>query len=184
MPDGFETGMTGTGKATEWSLRTVDRNRVLAHVGFWDENPDGVLPVCWVHGSAARDLTLKVRLFPVVPPAGIPDAHHDGAGIVVRFRDPDNYYLLRAVPRESPVRLYTVVKGKRTALAGKTLDVAIGAWHDLALKARANVFTASFDGKELFRHTDDTFGKAGAFGLWSKPSNVTYVDDPKANIAD
>lgn len=184
VPAGFQTGMTGTGKTTEWSVRTVDGNQVLAHVGIWDEDPDGVFPVCWVKQPIARDLTLTVRLFPVRPPADIPNAHHDGAGIVVRFKNPDNYYLLRAVPHESRVRLYKVVKGKRSTLAGRNLDVALGTWHDLTLRARGNVFTASFNGKELFRHTDDTFTDAGAFGLWSKPSNVTYFDDLKAEIAE
>ncbi|MDH3702621.1 MAG: hypothetical protein OEU46_15035 [Alphaproteobacteria bacterium] len=184
VPDGFVTGMTGRGKTTEWAVRAVDGNRVLAHIGFWDEDPDGVFPVCWVKQSSARDLTLSVRLFPVRPPADIPQAHHDGAGIVVRFKNPDNYYLLRAVPHETRVRLYKVVKGRRSTLAGRNLDVALGTWHGLTLRARANVFTASFNGKELFRHRDDTFTDAGAFGLWSKPSNVTYFDDLKAVIVD
>lgn len=184
LPDGFQAGMTGTGKATEWSVRTIGGNKVLAHLGFWDEDPDGVFPVCWVKGSAAKNLTLTVRLFPVPPPADLPQAHHDGAGIVLRFKDPDNYYLLRAVPHESRVRLYKVVDGKRSTLAGKMLDVAPGVWHDLTLRVSADAFTATFNGRELFRHRDDTFSEAGAFGLWSKPSNVTYFDDLKAEIAD
>jgi len=184
VPDGFEVGMTGSWKATEWSVRKVSGNQVLAHVGFWDEDPEGVFPVCWVRNAEARDLTLTVRLFPVQPPAAYPNAEHDGAGIVLRFKDPDNYYLLRAVPLEKRVRFYKVEQGKRSTLAGLNLEVEVDRWHTLALKAQGDVFTAYFDGRELFSHQDQTFRHAGAFGLWSKPNNVTYFDDLKAEISN
>jgi hypothetical protein len=125
LPDAFRAGMTGTWKATEWRVREFEGNRVLAHVGFWGEDPEGVYPVCWVKEPAAEDLTLTVRLFPVRPPGDIPKAHHDGAGIVVRFKDPMNYYLLRAVPHEARVRLYKVVNGRRSTLAGRNLEVGV-----------------------------------------------------------
>jgi hypothetical protein len=183
LPDAFRTGMTGTWKATEWRVREFEGNRVLAHTGSWEEDPEGVYPVCWVKESAAEDLTLTVRLFPVHPPRDIPKAHHDGAGIVVRFKDPMNYYLLRAVPHEARVRLYKVVNGTRSTLAGRNLEVGVGAWHELKLKAAGSALTAYFNGEELFTHQDATFVTAGAFGLWSKPNNVTYFDDLKAEIA-
>lgn len=182
LPDGFQAGMTGEWKATEWSVQSVDRNQVLAHIGFWEEDPHGVFPVCWVKDSKVTNLTLTVRLFPVRPPAEIRKAIHDGAGIVVRFKDPNNYYLLRAVPHETRVRFYKVVNGKRSTLAGKNLEVAVGKWHELKIRARGNVFTAYFNGDELFSYKDETFKDAGAFGLWSKPNNVTYFDSLKAEI--
>lgn len=177
VPPGFQTGMTGVWKATQWSVQEKSGNRVMAHIGFWNEDPDGVFPVCWIKKSKARDLTLSVRLFAVRPPTDIPGAVHDGAGIVVRFTDLDNYYLLRAVPLESRVRLYKVVDGKRFTLAGKNLQVQTDRWHDLGLKISGSRFTAYLNGNELFRHHDTTFRHAGAFGLWSKPNNVTYFDD-------
>ncbi len=182
LPNGFRTGMTGRWKATQWGIRRINGNRVLAHLGFWNEDPDGVFPVCWVAGSRARDLTFTVRMFPVSPPRDVRGAVHDGAGIMVRFKDPNNYYLLRAVPHETRVRLYKVVNGKRTTLAGKDLEVAVGEWHELALKVRGSRFTAYFDGAALFTFDDETFKEGGAFGLWSKPNNVTYFDDLRAEI--
>ena len=184
LPEGFQVGMTGTWKQTWWGVREIEGNSVLAHVGFWDEDPDRVFPVAWVENSRAKDLTLSVRLFPVEPPADVANAVHDGAGMIVRFRDPDNYYLLRAVPYETRVRFYKVVKGGRFTLAGSDVEVAAGRWHDLELRVRGNTFTASFDGTRLFTHQDDTFDQAGAFGLWCKPNNVTYYDDLKAEIVD
>ena len=182
LPNEFQTGMTGTWKRTEWSIRAINGNNVIAHEGFWDKDPDGVFPLCWVKGSKAKDLTLTVRLFPVRPPSVVRGAAHDGAGIMIRFTDPDNYYLLRAVPHEERVRLYKVIKGRRSTLTGKNIHVAVGKWHELKLSAKASVLTAHFNGEELFSYKDETFRHAGAFGLWSKPNNVTYFDDLRAEI--
>jgi hypothetical protein len=176
--------MTGQWRKTKWSIQKVEGNAVLAHVGFWEEDPDGVFPLAWVKDLRAKDLRLTVRLFPVHPPTSIERAVHDGAGIVVRFTDPDNYYLLRCVPHESRVRFYKVENGKRSTLAGKDIDVPTGRWHELQLAARGKAFTARFNGENLFAHQDKTFEEAGAFGLWCKPNNVTYFDDLKAEIVD
>jgi hypothetical protein len=184
VPAGFRADMTGTWKATEWSVKTVEGRRVVAHTGFWDEDPNNVFPLLLATEAPAKDLTLSVRLYPVRPPAGVRGAEHDGAGIVVRLKDANNYYLLRAVPHESRVRLYKLVDGERLTLAGKPLPVAVGQWHDLALRVQGSAFTVYYDGAELFRYEDRTFAGAGAFGLWCKPNNVTYFDDLKAEIAE
>lgn len=184
VPRGFETGMTGKWRATEWTVRKIDGQNVLAHIGFWNEDPDDVFPLCWVRGSNARDLVLTVRLLPVRPPPEIADSVHDGAGMVVRLKDAENYYLLRAVPLEKRVRLYKVEKGKRTTLAGKDIEVPVGRWHELKLATRGNSFAAYLDGVELFSHIDESFREPGAFGLWSKPNNVTYFDDLIAEIVN
>jgi len=176
--------MTGQWKATEWSVHDFQRMRILAHFGFWEEDPAGVFPVCWVRDAKAKDLTLTVRLFPVRPPAGVKNAIHDGAGIVVRFKDPDNYYLMRAIPHEKLVRLYKVENGKRTTLGGKDLEIALEQWHELKLQVRGKTFTLSFNGEKLFHLMDSTFGEAGSYGLWSKPNNVTFFDDLKAEVVN
>jgi hypothetical protein len=184
LPEGLQCGMTGQWKATEWSVQNFEGMRVLGHFGFWGEDPDGVFPVCWVRDAKAKDLTLTARLFPVRPPAGVKNAVHDGAGIVVRFKNPDNYYLMRAIPHEKLVRLYKVENGRRTTLGGKELEVELDRWHELKLQGRGNTFTLFFDGEKLLHLMDGTLGEAGSYGLWSKPNNVTYFDDLKAEVVD
>jgi hypothetical protein len=182
VPKGFLCDMTGQWKATEWSVQDFQNKRVLRHFGFWEEDPDGVFPVCWVRDSQARDLTLTVRLFAVRPPTGVKNAIHDGAGIVVRLKDQNNYYLMRANPHEKLVRLYRVEKGKRTTLGGKELDIQLEQWHELKLLVSGHTFTLYFDGENLFHLMDRTFEEAGSYGLWSKPNNVTYFDDLTAEV--
>jgi hypothetical protein len=182
LPEDFQVSMTGEWKRTEWGVRYIEGNGVLAHVGFWDEDPEGVFPVAWVSEPVARDLVLTVRFFPVRPPAGVEGAIHDGAGIVVRLTDPDNYYLLRAFPYETRVRFYKVENGRRSTPAGKDLEIPTDQWHELKLMAVGSEFTAYFNGEKLFSCEDESFKEAGGFGLWCKPNNVTYYDDLVADI--
>lgn len=184
VPQGIKVGMTGDWKATKWGVHYLDGNAVLAHVGFWDEDPEGIFPVAWVEDARTKDLTLGVKLFPVTPPAEIANSEHDGTGIVFRFKDPDNYYLLRAVPHETRVRFYKVENGKRSTLAGKDIEIPTGRWHELELTAQGSTFTARFNGEKLFTHEDRTFTEAGSYGFWCKPNNVTYYDDLRVEILD
>jgi hypothetical protein len=182
LPQGFQCGMTGQWKATEWSTQNFQNKSVLRHFGFWEEDPDGIFPVCWVRDSQAKDLTLTVRLFAVRPPTGVKNAIHDGAGIVVRLKDRNNYYLMRANPHEKLVRLYRVENGKRTTLGGKELEIQLERWHELKLQVSGHTFTLYLDGEDLFHLMDPTFEEAGSYGLWSKPNNVTYFDDLTAEV--
>jgi hypothetical protein len=95
-----------------------------------------VFPICWVKDARAKDLAVGVRVYPLRPPPGIKKAIPDGAGIVVRFKDPDKYYLLRAVPYEKRVRLYKVENGKRTTFTGSNLAIPVDTWHELKLVVR------------------------------------------------
>ena len=156
--------------------------RVLGHFGFWDEDPDGVFPVCWVRGASAKDLRLSVQLYPVRPPDGIKDAVHDGAGLVVRLQDADNYYLIRVVPHEKRVRFYRIEDGKRTTLGGKDVDIEVEQWHVLTLHVSMNTFTLFLNGENLLHILDETFKEPGSYGLWSKPNNITYFRDLNVEI--
>ena len=182
LPDYFQEGITGVWKKTQWLVRNINGNKVLAHIGFWEDDPDGVFPVCWIKDGKARDFTLSVKLYPVHPPVEIKHAVHDGAGIIFRFKNTNNYYLLRSVPLETRVRLYKVVNGKRKLLSGKNLEIELDKWHELKIKIIGQHFTAYFNGEELFKFADSTFSETGAFGLWCKPNNVTYFDDLSAEI--
>ena len=182
LPDYFQEGITGVWKKTQWLVKNINGNKVLAHIGFWEDDPDGVFPVCWIKDGKGRDFTLSVKLYPVHPPVEIKHAVHDGAGIIFRFKNTNNYYLLRSVPLDTRVRLYKVVNGKRKLLSGKNLEIELDKWHELKIKIIGQHFTAYFNGEELFKFADSTFSEAGAFGLWCKPNNVTYFDDLSAEI--
>jgi hypothetical protein len=108
------------------------------------------------------------------------------AGMIWRYKDPDNYYIVRANALEDNVVLYKVEKGVRRALAPKgTPSNTFGvkhrvpkqAWTALSLTFQGNVFTVTFNGEKLFEVDDSTFTTAGKVGLWTKADSVTYFDD-------
>lgn len=160
----------------------------MAHVGLWYEDPHNVFSVSWVKDSNAKDLTLSVRIYLLRPPAqqmpGTPNPKpiQDGAGLLARFKDPQNYYLLRAVPHEDAVRFCKVVDGVRIKLVVKeNFPVAVDTWHELKLVLSGNTYKGFLNGQELVSGQDTTFTE-GAYGAWCKPNSITYFDDFKAEI--
>ena len=73
------------------------------------------------------------------------------AGIVWRYRDKDNYYIVRANALENNVVLYKVQSGKREDLSvkgegrtyGKKAKVPSGQWTILRVTTAGNLFTVT-----------------------------------------
>ena len=106
-------------------------------------------------------------------------------GLVWRWKDADNYYVVRANALEDNVVLYKTVNGKRSSLQvkgrmfgyGVDSEVPAGKWNTLRVEFIGKLFTVSFNGRQLFQVEDETFKNAGAVGLWTKADSVTLFDD-------
>jgi len=176
LPKGWETGITGKGKA-RWEVVSDDtapsRPNVLKQSGeatfAWAAKTD----------EKIKDGFVEVKFKPV-------NGKEDQAGgIVFRFKDANNYYIVRANALEDNVVLYKTVDGKRSSLQvkGRTFGYGVDTkvpsrkWSKLRVEFRANVFTVFFNGKALFEVEDETFKDAGAVGLWTKADSVTLFDD-------
>ena len=154
-----------------------DRGNVLAQTDA--DATDYRFPVCVYDSLTAKDVDLSVKFKPV---SGRGD---QGAGIVWRYRDKDNYYIVRANALEGNVVLYKVQDGKRTDLplkgAGRTYGtkerVPSQQWGILRVVARGTFFEVYHDGRKLFEVEDDTFKDAGKVGVWTKADSVIYFDD-------
>jgi hypothetical protein len=172
-PPSFETGLTGKGGPVRWELlrdeSAPNGPTVLAETSG-DATSDR-FPLAILKGFEARDVAVSVRFKPV---AGEVD---QAAGLVVRLRDEDNYYIARANALEGNVRLYKVVDGKRRQFAGVDVEVPNGRWQELGLRVEGDRLTVSLDGRELFGATDRTFAEAGRVGLWTKADSLTHFDD-------
>jgi len=108
------------------------------------------------------------------------------AGVVWRYQDPNNYYIVRANALESNVVLYKVENGVRLSVAPKGLpsrsygithDIPRGRWNRLKVDFQGTVFTVFLNGERLFEAEDRTFTKAGKTGLWTKADSVTYFNE-------
>jgi hypothetical protein len=108
------------------------------------------------------------------------------AGIVWRYRDPNNYYIVRANALENNIVLYKVENGVRLTIAPKGLPsrsygvnrlIPRGQWNTLRVAFKAGSFIVFFNGERLFEANDRTFGQAGKTGLWTKADSITYFDE-------
>jgi hypothetical protein len=177
-PKGFEFAHTArVGAPGKWVVQAEGSNKYLAQV-----DPDDTrsrFPVAVVSDVMAADVDLSARFRPV---SGRVD---QAAGLVWRFQNEDNYYIVRANALENNVVLYKVEKGKRTDLPvkgegrtyGKKAQVPSGQWSTLRVVATGSRFEVFFNGSKLYEVEDTTFTQAGKTGLWTKADSVTQFDD-------
>ncbi len=180
-PSGFSTALTGQGKPGKWVVMKDDASPNQGHVlAQTDADPTGYrFPVCVYDGLKAKDVDLSVKFKPI---SGKGD---QGAGLVWRYQDQNNYYIVRANALENNVVLYKVEQGKRIDLPvkgegrtyGKKEPVPAGQWGTLRVVVKGNIFEVYHDGKKLYEVEDATFKEAGKVGVWTKADSVIYFDD-------
>ena len=172
LPADFSTALTGGGPVM-WVVKeepaAPSGEKVLAQTST--DTTDSRFPLCIYDKITARDVEVAVRFKAV---SGKVD---QAAGLVARFQDKDNYYIVRANALEDNVRLYRVVGGDRKQFAGKNVKVSASEWHTLKLAVKGNHLTVFFDDAQLLEADDDTFAQPGKVGLWTKADSVTYFDD-------
>ena len=172
-PGDFTTALTGGGGEVSWVVRedstAPSGGKVLEQTSA--DQTDYRFPLCILKRPSVKDVAVFTRFKAV---AGTVD---QAAGVVVRYQDKDNYYVVRANALEDNVRLYKVEKGKRSQFAGVDVKVSGSEWHTLKLSVKGNHFQVFFDDKPLFEADDKTFTKSGGVGLWTKADSVTEFDD-------
>jgi len=177
-PKGFEFGHTAkAGAPGTWVIQAEGANKYLVQT-----DPDSTrsrFPVAVLSDVSAADVDVSVRFKPV---SGRID---QAAGLVWRYRDQDNYYIVRANALENNIVLYKVENGKRIDLPvkgegrtyGKKAEVPAGQWSTLRVVATGPLFQVHFNGTRLYDVEDRTFTAAGKVGVWTKADSVTQFDD-------
>jgi len=137
-------------------------------------------PLAILNKTNVKDGDLSVQVKPV---AGKEDR---AGGLVFRYRDAENYYLVRANALENSIVLYKVEDGKRTPLASRDAPaksfgvrhpVPLNQWSVLKVQFRGPLFSVYFNHRRLFEVLDSTFSQPGKVGLWTKADGITYFDD-------
>ena len=177
-PKGFAFGHTRkVGSPGRWVVQQDSGGKYLAQL-----DADGTrnrFPVAVVSDVSTGDVDLSVRFRPV---SGRVD---QAAGLVWRYQNEDNYYIVRANALEDNVVLYKVQNGQRTDLPvkgegrtyGKAAEVPASQWSTLRVVAAGPRFEVHFNGRKLYEVEDRTFTQAGRVGVWTKADSVTHFDD-------
>jgi hypothetical protein len=177
-PKGFEFGHTaGVGRPGRWVVQTDGSNKVLAQTDA--DSTRSRFPVAVLSDLTTTDVDLSVRFKPI---SGRVD---QAAGLVWRYQNQDNYYIVRANALEDNVVLYKVERGRRTDLPlkgegrtyGKKAEVPAGQWSALRVVATGPRYEVYLNGSRLYEVEDTTFTQAGKVGVWTKADSVTQFDD-------
>lgn len=172
-PQGFTLALTGQGTVGQWVVMkeatAPSQPNALAQTS--QDKTDYRFPIAITEAASYKDLALSVRFKAI---SGTVD---QGAGLIFRLKDKDNYYVVRANALEDNFRLYHVVNGRRIQFAGTNFKVTSQQWHEIKVEARGDEFKCYFDGQLKFSAKDSTFQDAGKIGLWTKADSVIYFDD-------
>lgn len=181
-PKGFTTALTGGGGPVSWLVReeagAPSGTKVLVQASADTTNTR--FPLCIYDTVSAADVTLSVKF------KAITGTVDQAAGLVWRYQNPNNYYIVRANALEGNVVLYKVENGKRSDIEpigsglftyGKKAPVTQARWQQLKVEVRGSRFKVYLDDAHLFDVDDKTFPAPGKTGLWTKADSVTVFDD-------
>jgi hypothetical protein len=168
---GFSFALTGKGRQGVWLVKRDDatHGNVLAQTDV--DTTDYRFPVAILDGFTATDIDASVQF------RAISGRVDQGAGLVWRYQDANNYYITRCNALEDNCTIYRVVNGNRQAFLNKSVKVATSMWHTLSVKAAADHFVVTFDGQIVLDARDATFKDGGKVGLWTKADSVIYFDN-------
>lgn len=181
-PTGFSLGLTGEGGPVTWFVQAHDMEAGMSNVVVQtsSEQTSYRFPLCIYDDFMTKDGELSVRFKPL---SGQID---QAAGLVWRYQDPNNYYVVRANALENNVVLYKMEDGNRNDLKpegawffsyGAKASVPGNQWSTLRVIVTGDRFAVWLNDEHLFDVEDDTFQAAGKVGLWTKADSVTAFDD-------
>lgn len=99
------------------------------------------------------------------------------AGIVFRYQNESNFYVVRVSGLGHNLRFYKVVNGQRGNPVGPALNVSIGAWHTLAVQCEGNRITCWLDDQLVMPPLQDDTFTSGKIGFWTKSDSLTHFGD-------
>lgn len=168
--DGSEVSKLPTGwsaETGEWKIAGDAANAALK----MERNMGSSFNIAVLGQKYYEDLSIEARI------KAIQGDEDRGGGLVWRYVDKDNYYIIRANPLENNIRLYMVVSGKRKQLESKDISMNTGDWFSIKVVTKGNRIECYYNSNKVFDTTDKTFTNAGLVGFWSKADAVSLFDD-------
>jgi hypothetical protein len=125
------------------------------------------------------DLSVKFKIAPT-------QRRVKTVGMVWRYQDPRNYYLLQFSVDERNVELFHVrngqhrpvpVTGAKPGVTGVSHDLRANQWYVARVVFQGPNFHVLLGNRELFAAVDDSIKASGKTGLWTKEGTVASFDD-------
>jgi hypothetical protein len=171
-PDGCTGAVSGLGGPAVWQVQ-LERS-LLDGKALVETSRQASLdryPLCIADRPVAKNAEVELSF-----------VAHDGgvartAGLVLRFSDPQDFYVVEADAIAGRVRLLRVRNGEQRDVAASPATVTAGEAHTLKVRAEDDAFVVSLDGKPVFETRDDGIAAAGRFGIWSRADSRTGFGD-------
>jgi len=187
-PTNFHNVLAGTGQPGDWKIVTDEspsafaplmpqitptvpttRRPVLAQLSR--DATDEHFPMLIYDGQTFKNFKLTMP-FKII--GGVAEQM---AGVVFRFQNASNFYVVRVSALGHNLRFYKVVDGIRSAPIGPALDIATNTWHTLAVQCLGDQITCWLDGKPAMPTLNDSSFSSGKIGFWTKSDAVSYFGD-------
>jgi hypothetical protein len=175
-PPGWTVTMTNRGRPPQWEIRRDDSAATLPYVlaQVSTDSKEDRSPLAILDNLSLRDGDVSVRIKPVS------GREVQSGGLVWRYQDPNNYYLVRASALEKNVGVFKVQNGKLIRILPSVKHDVPGngtGWSILKVSVRGNRFQVYLDHRRILQGSDNTFIGPGGVGLWTGADSVTYFDD-------
>lgn len=174
--------MTNKGAAPQWEIRrdpsAPTQPYVLAQVSA-DPREDRS-PLAILDAVSPRDADVSVRV------KAVSGREDKGGGLVFRYRDEKNYYVVRTDSLHDDVVLYKVENGRCSPIVPRGLppsqigvkhDLQPNTWHILKVSFRGKRFQVYVNHRRILQAEDSTYSGPGKVGLSTKADSVTYFYD-------
>jgi hypothetical protein len=188
IPTGFSVALTGGGGPTRWRVQEAkdapSGKKVVAQLS--KDGTNSRYPNLVRDDIRAKDVDVSVKFKTI---SGEVDA---SGGLVFRYKDKDNFYVVRANSLENNVVAYKTENGRRSSIGvqgkgdayGVNVDVPHQQWNTLRVIMKGDMIEVFLNGAKLFEVANKTFGEVGKVGLWTKADAVTQFDDLRVNSLD
>jgi hypothetical protein len=166
-----------------WEVRrdstAPSRPNVFAQIASLSNNSEYALAV--FDKVVCRDGDLSVKFKIDANPRRIKTA-----GIVWRYQDPRNYYLLHFSVDEKNIVLFRVENGQahpiplpggKPGAFGVSHDLQAGQWYVAKVIFRGDSIRVLFGNRQLFDAVDDSLNTPGKTGLWTRGGTEASFDD-------
>ncbi len=149
----------------------LNPGNVLAQIS--QDQTDERYPMLIYNGAKFSDFTLDTRFEAV---SGVAEQM---AGVVFRYQNSSNFYVVRVSVLGKNVAFYKVINGELVSPVKLPLEISPGTWHELKVDCSGIYIDCSVDGqKALPTITDSSAAQSdGLLGFWTKSDAVTYFAD-------
>lgn len=190
LTNDFEPALAGGGRPGDWRIVTDEMpsaftpfnssnapamNHISVLAQLETDPTDERFPMLVYKKETFKDFTLTTR-FKIV--SGMVEQM---AGVVFRYQNESNFYVIRVSALGHNLRFYKYVNGKFVDPATVGVDITADAWHTMTVQCQGNQINWGLDGQMAPAVTTPMTFESGKIGFWTMADSLTHFGDTTIN---